>query len=64
MSIPSVAEVAGATARHLGMKITEVRRQTRWRPTWFVHGERDGVPFDVVVRGARVDTEVFPLPVP
>jgi aminoglycoside phosphotransferase (APT) family kinase protein len=61
MSIPSVAQVAGATARHLGMTITEVRRQTRWRPTWFVRGERDGAPFDVVVRGARVDTEVFPL---
>lgn len=61
MSISSVAEVAEATARHLGMAVTEVRRQTRWRPTWFVRGERDGAPFDVVVRGARVDTEVFPL---
>jgi hypothetical protein len=59
--IPSDVDVADATARHLGMAVTEVRRQTRWRPTWFVHGERDGVPFDVVVRGARVDTEVFPL---
>src|ERR1700741_58581 len=61
MSIPPVTEVADATARHLGMTVTEVRRQTRGRPTWFVHGERDGAPFDVVVRGARVDTEVFPL---
>jgi len=61
MSIPSIAEVADATARHLGMKIAAVQRQTRWRPTWFVHGERDGEAFDVVVRGARVDTEVFPL---
>src|SRR5882757_108132 len=61
MSIPSVTEVADATARHLGMKITAVQRQTRWRPTWFVHGERDGATFDAVVRGARVDTEVFPL---
>jgi aminoglycoside phosphotransferase (APT) family kinase protein len=61
MSIPSVADVADATARHLGMTVSDVRRQTRWRPTWFVHGERDGAPFDVVVRGARVDTEVFSL---
>jgi hypothetical protein len=61
MLIPSVAEVADATARHVGMTVTDVRRQTRWRPTWFVHGERDGAEFDVVVRGARVDTEVFPL---
>jgi aminoglycoside phosphotransferase (APT) family kinase protein len=61
MSIPSIVEVADATARHLGMKIAAVQRQTRWRPTWFVHGERDGEAFDVVVRGARVDTEVFPL---
>ena len=54
-------EVTVALERQLGMTVLEVRRQVRWRPTWFVTGERDGAPFDVVVRGDRVDALGFPL---
>lgn len=61
MSVPPPHEVAAAVERQLGMTVRDVRRQVRWRPTWFVHGERDGVPFDVVVRGDRVDALGFPL---
>jgi aminoglycoside phosphotransferase (APT) family kinase protein len=57
----TVEEVADSLRRNLGAEVHEVRRQTRWRPTWFVRAERDGAPFDVVVRGERVDTQVFPL---
>ncbi|MET0380003.1 MAG: phosphotransferase [Spongiibacteraceae bacterium] len=45
----------------MGLKVHNVVRQTRWRPTWFVQAERDGAPFNVVVRGERADTQVFPL---
>jgi aminoglycoside phosphotransferase (APT) family kinase protein len=59
--VASIEQVADSVQRHLGMKVREVRRQTRWRPTWFVDGERDGEPVSVVVRGERVDTQVLPL---
>jgi aminoglycoside phosphotransferase (APT) family kinase protein len=61
MAIASTTAVGHAVARQFGATVHEVRRQTRWRPTWFVHAERDGEPFDVVIRGERVDTSVFPL---
>ena len=59
--IASIEQVQRATESALSMKVHEVRRQTRWRPTWFVKGEKDGAPFDLVIRGDRVDTSVFPL---
>jgi aminoglycoside phosphotransferase (APT) family kinase protein len=59
--IPEPAQVAAAVERQLGMVVREARRQERWRPTWFVSGERDGAPFDVVVRGDRGDALGFPL---
>lgn len=61
MAVATPQEVEVALERQLGMTVHEVRRQVRWRPTWFVKGERDGVPFDVVVRGDRVDAVGFPL---
>src|SRR5215813_10034625 len=59
--VATLGEVAGSLERQLGMTVHEVHRQVRWRPTWFVNGERDGAPFDVVVRGDRVDAVGFPL---
>jgi aminoglycoside phosphotransferase (APT) family kinase protein len=59
--IPPPEAVAAAVERQLGMTVNEVRRQVRWRPTWFVDGERDGAPFEMVVRGDRGDAVGFPL---
>lgn len=61
MPVASIEQVAAALQRHLGITATEIRRQTRWRPTWFVEGERNGLGCNVVVRGERVDTQAFPL---
>ena len=61
MAVAAPHEVAAVLERQLGMTVHEVRRQVRWRPTWFVSGERDGARFDVVVRGDRVDALGFPL---
>lgn len=61
MTVAAPHEVAAVLERRLGMTVRDVRRQVRWRPTWFVSGERDGAPFDVVVRGDRVDALAFPL---
>ena len=47
--------------RQLHMTVLSVERQSRWRPTWFVKGERNGALFDVVVRGDRGDALGFPL---
>jgi aminoglycoside phosphotransferase (APT) family kinase protein len=59
--VPSPQEVADSLHRNLGMTVTSVRRQTRWRPCWFVDAERDGEPIAVVVRGDRIETSVQPL---
>jgi aminoglycoside phosphotransferase (APT) family kinase protein len=59
--VASIEQVAAALQSHLGITATGIRRQTRWRPTWFVEGERDGLACNVVVRGERVDTQAFPL---
>jgi aminoglycoside phosphotransferase (APT) family kinase protein len=61
MAIASEAEVAAVVAKELGVTVLDVRRQTRWRPTWFVDTEQDGESTALVVRGERVDTQVFPL---
>ena len=60
-NIPSLDRVEASVGTALGVRVLAVRRQARWRPTWFVDAERDGAPFPLVVRGARVDTELFPL---
>jgi aminoglycoside phosphotransferase (APT) family kinase protein len=59
--VASIEQVAAAVAGHLGVEVRSVRRQTRWRPTWFVETEQDGRPRSLVVRGERVDTSVLPL---
>jgi aminoglycoside phosphotransferase (APT) family kinase protein len=53
--------VETAVREALDVRVLGVRRQTRWRPTWFVDAERDGESIPLVVRGERVDTELFPL---
>ena len=60
-NIASLDQVEASVGTALGVRVLAVRRQARWRPTWFVDAERDGAPFPLVVRGARVDTELFPL---
>jgi aminoglycoside phosphotransferase (APT) family kinase protein len=61
MAVTTVEQVADVLRRELGLDVLSVRRQTRWRPTWFVEAEQDGQRRDLVVRGERVDTRVFPL---
>jgi aminoglycoside phosphotransferase (APT) family kinase protein len=61
MAIASESDVADVVSKELGVTVLDVRRQTRWRPTWFVDAERDGEAMPLVVRGERVDTRVFPL---
>lgn len=61
MSVATTADVKAVVERAMNVRVKNVRRQTRWRPTWFVDAERDGQPLDICVRGERVDTCVFPL---
>jgi aminoglycoside phosphotransferase (APT) family kinase protein len=61
VAVAGIDQVAEVLHRELGVYVLSVRRQTRWRPTWFVEAAQDGVRRDLVVRGERVDTEVFPL---
>ena len=61
MAIATTEQVSAAVERRLGIKVGSIKRQTRWRPTWFVEGSRDGEPVNVVVRGERVDTVMLPL---
>jgi len=61
MGIPSLEDVRQAVEAELGFVVRDVRRQSRWRPTWFVSAEGADGPFELVVRGDRVDTSVFPL---
>jgi aminoglycoside phosphotransferase (APT) family kinase protein len=61
MAVATSEQVAAAVAGHLGLPVRSVRRQTRWRPTWFVEVDDDGATRELVVRGERVDTSVFPL---
>jgi aminoglycoside phosphotransferase (APT) family kinase protein len=61
MAVATVEQVAAAVAGHLGAPVRSVQRQNRWRPTWFVEVEDDGRTRELVVRGERMDTSVFPL---
>jgi hypothetical protein len=58
--VPSPQEVAESLRRNLGMTVTSVSRQTRWRPCWFLEAQRDGEAMAVVVRGDRIETTVQP----
>jgi len=48
---------------HLGARVGNMTRQSRWRPVWLVDAERDGEPLPLIVRGERgIDTPLqFPL---
>lgn len=59
--VPEPREVAESLRRNLGMTVTSISRQTRWRPCWFVQAQRDGEAVAVVVRGDRIETSVQPL---
>jgi len=61
MPVATIDQVASIVERHFDVQVRLVRRQTRWRPTWFVDAERRGETAHLVVRGERLDTEVFPL---
>jgi len=61
MTIPGKGDAAAAVERQLGGRVVSVRRQPRWRPTWFVTVDRAGETFDVVVRGERPDSVMSPL---
>ena len=61
MAVPTLEGVATSLRQNLGIAVTSINRQTRWRPCWFVVGERDGEGIDIVVRGDRIETSVQPL---
>ena len=61
MPIATNDQVAATLRQRMGLNVNSIRRQTRWRPTWFVEAERDDEPLSLVVRAERVDTRVFPL---
>jgi hypothetical protein len=61
MAVPTLEGVATSLRQNLGIAVTSINRQTRWRPCWLVVGERDGVAIDIVVRGDRIETSVQPL---
>lgn len=61
MAVATLEQVKSSLERNLGMSVHSVRRQARWRPCWFVEGERDGAPLHIVLRAERVDTCVQPL---
>jgi aminoglycoside phosphotransferase (APT) family kinase protein len=61
MAVASLEQIRQTLERQMGVVVHSVRRQTRWRPCWFVEAERDGAPLDIVVRGERVDTCIQPL---
>jgi aminoglycoside phosphotransferase (APT) family kinase protein len=58
--VPTTTEAGEIVARQLGGVVVAVERQARWRPTWFVDLERDGVVEQLVLRGERTDSEAFP----
>lgn len=46
----------------LGTTVTDIRRQPRWRPVWFVEADRGDEHLSLVVRGERTDMPlIFPL---
>ncbi len=51
MAVPTLQDVTESMRRNLGVTVTSISRQTRWRPCWFVVGERDGVEIDAASRG-------------
>jgi aminoglycoside phosphotransferase (APT) family kinase protein len=61
VAVASIEQIKRSLEKNMGVVVHSVRRQTRWRPCWFVKAERDGAPLDMVVRGERVDTCVQPL---
>lgn len=61
MAVATDDQVKAALERDMGITVTSIARQTRWRPAWFVEAERDGAPLPLVVRGERVDTFIQPL---
>jgi aminoglycoside phosphotransferase (APT) family kinase protein len=59
--IPSLAQASDIVTRVTGGTVVDIRRQLRWRPTWFLDVERDGAVRELVLRGDRTDSEAFPL---
>jgi aminoglycoside phosphotransferase (APT) family kinase protein len=61
VAIATTERVSAVVEHQLGVKVEAIKRQTRWRPTWFIEGSRDGAPIKMVIRGERVDTVMLPL---
>jgi len=58
--VPTTKEAADIVAGRMGGVVVAIERQARWRPTWFVDLDRDGVVQQLVLRGERTDSEAFP----
>ncbi len=53
---------AAVIEAHLpGTTVRDIRRQSRWRPTWFATVERADGQERIVLRGDRPDSHAFPL---
>jgi hypothetical protein len=47
---------------NMGARVTEIRRQRRWRPVWRVDAEKDGVAIPLLFKGTRAWDDIpFPL---
>lgn len=56
------AQVRGWIEERLDAEVTDIRRQPRWRPVWFVEADRGDEHLSLVVRGERNDMPlIFPL---
>jgi aminoglycoside phosphotransferase (APT) family kinase protein len=61
MSVPSIDLVRQSVEQTMGGRVSDIQRQNRWRPTWFVDLDRDGETVPLVVRGDRFDANSLPL---
>ncbi len=59
--VPTIGEASRIVEGAYGGTVVGIERQARWRPTWFVDVERDGVVTRLVLRGDRTDSEAYPL---
>jgi hypothetical protein len=46
-------EITAWVAKHMGARVTGIRRQRRWRPVWRVDTQKNGAPLSLVFKGTR-----------
>src|ERR1700728_2419652 len=49
-------------AKNMGARVTQIRRQRRWRTVWRVDADKDGVAMPLLFKGTRAWDDIpFPL---